>query len=121
MDLKTYSDRSIRLAPQLDFHGDLQHATLGMLSEIGEVADMVKKQLAAGKGINLDNLREELGDIVWYLNLAIVRCGFTWDEVLEANNAKLSARYPEGRFLLSRSENRDTHTEMKAVHAATDR
>lgn len=46
------------------------HAILGMLTELGEFADVFKKHLFYGKPLDFANLEEELGDIGWYKQLA---------------------------------------------------
>lgn len=40
---------------------------LGILTEIGELADIFKKNLAYGKPMDYVNLGEELADVCWYV------------------------------------------------------
>jgi hypothetical protein len=48
-----------------------------------------------------------LGDICWYIAQACMALDTTFEEILQMNYEKLSARYPEGTFdILSQSENR---------------
>jgi NTP pyrophosphatase (non-canonical NTP hydrolase) len=84
-------------------------ASHGISAEAGEFTEIVKKCLYQGKPYNEENiiwLRKELGDILFYLQLACTALGVTIDEVLQMNFEKLSARYPEGTFTVNRSENR---------------
>jgi NTP pyrophosphatase (non-canonical NTP hydrolase) len=45
---------------------DLLHMKLGVLTEIGEILDIFKKELAYKKSIDIVNLGEELADVAWY-------------------------------------------------------
>jgi NTP pyrophosphatase (non-canonical NTP hydrolase) len=84
-------------------------AALGMSAEAGEFTEVVKKIILQGKPYNEENvfhMKRELGDICWYLAQACMALDTNFDEVLEMNYEKLSARYPEGAFDVYRSENR---------------
>jgi NTP pyrophosphatase (non-canonical NTP hydrolase) len=84
-------------------------AALGMSAEAGEFTEVVKKILLQGKPYDLQNqfhLKRELGDICWYLAQACMALDTNFEEVLQMNYEKLSARYPEGSFDVFRSENR---------------
>ena len=84
-------------------------AAFGMSAEAGEFTEVVKKIILQGKPYNEDNvfhLKRELGDICWYLAQACMALDVTFEEVLQLNYEKLSARYPEGTFDVYSSENR---------------
>ena len=84
-------------------------AALGMSAEAGEFTEVVKKIVLQGKPYNEENafhLKRELGDICWYLAQACMALDISFNEVLQMNFEKLSARYPEGAFDVYRSENR---------------
>jgi NTP pyrophosphatase (non-canonical NTP hydrolase) len=84
-------------------------AALGMTAEAGEFTEVVKKIFLQGKTYNEENafhLKRELGDICWYIAQACMALGTNFDEILQMNYEKLSARYPEGAFDVYRSENR---------------
>jgi NTP pyrophosphatase (non-canonical NTP hydrolase) len=84
-------------------------AAFGISAEAGEFTEVVKKILLQGKSYNEDNvfhLKRELGDICWYIAQACMALDTTFEEVLQMNYEKLSARYPEGTFDVFRSENR---------------
>lgn len=72
----------------------LLHAAMGMCTETGEFMDMLKKHILYGKTIDQVNLKEELGDLEWYVALAIDELKTTFGYVFETNIAKLRARYP---------------------------
>jgi NTP pyrophosphatase (non-canonical NTP hydrolase) len=84
-------------------------AAFGMSAEAGEFTEVVKKIILQGKPYNEDNvfhMKRELGDLCWYLAQACMALDTTFEEVLQMNYEKLSARYPEGTFNVYRSENR---------------
>ena len=84
-------------------------AALGMTAEAGEFTEVVKKIVMQGKPYNEENvfqMKRELGDICWYLAQACMALDTNFEEVLQMNYEKLSARYPEGTFDVFRSENR---------------
>ena len=84
-------------------------AALGMSAEAGEFTEVIKKIVLQGKPYNEENafhLKRELGDICWYLSQAFMALDTNFEEILQMNYEKLSARYPEGTFDVYRSENR---------------
>ena len=92
----------------------LLHAGMGMCTESAEFVDMMKKHIFYGKPLDKVNLREEIGDLLWYIGLAVDVLGTTIDEVMTINIDKLKARYPEN-FTEHHAENRDLVTERKIL------
>ena len=87
----------------------LMTAAFGISAESGEFTEVIKKIFLQGKPYNDDNvfhLKRELGDICWYIAQACMALDTSFEEVLQMNYEKLSARYPEGTFDIFRSENR---------------
>lgn len=87
--------------------GDILNACLGLSGEVGELNDMVKKWVFHEKVLDVNHLKKECGDILWYI--ALLCESFKWDmgEVMQTNIDKLIARYPidEG-FTVNRANNR---------------
>jgi len=84
-------------------------AAFGMSAEAGEFTEVVKKIFLQGKPYTEENvfhMKRELGDLCWYLAQACIALDITFEQVLEMNYEKLSARYPEGTFSVYKSENR---------------
>lgn len=54
-------------------HENERHMNLGVITEIGEVLDIFKKNLAYKKPIDVVNLGEELADMSWYI---VNKCRF---------------------------------------------
>ena len=84
-------------------------AAVGIAAEGGEFMEIVKKITFQGKPWNQDNiehLKIELGDVMWYVAQACMALDISLEEVLDRNISKLAARYPEGTFDAYYSENR---------------
>ena len=45
----------------------LSNAAMGLCGEAGEGCDLLKKHLYQGHKLDMDKVREELGDVAWYL------------------------------------------------------
>jgi len=87
------------------FSERLSVAALGLTGESGEVADHIKKHLGHGHPLDMDSLRKELGDVLWYVAELSTTLGIDLGEVAQGNVDKLLARYPDG-FSTKRSLNR---------------
>ena len=84
-------------------------AAFGISAEAGELVEIIKKILLQGKSYNEDNvihMKKEAGDVLWYLSQLCIALDTTFEELMEINYQKLSARYPEGTFSVYKSENR---------------
>jgi NTP pyrophosphatase (non-canonical NTP hydrolase) len=92
----------------------LTHAALGMNTEAGEFLDVIKKYLFYGKDIDYVNLREELGDLCWYIGLACDVLETNFDNIQQQNIAKLESRYPE-KFTVENAINRDLNKEREVL------
>jgi NTP pyrophosphatase (non-canonical NTP hydrolase) len=76
--------------------GGLLNGCLGLSGETGEVVDAIKKVLFHGKERNDQEIKKELGDVLWYVALIAESLGYSMDEIMEQNIDKLKKRYPEG-------------------------
>lgn len=84
---------------------DLHHATTGMATEAGEALDTTKKIWVYGQNLltrnkegqtHEQNLKEEMGDMLYYIQHCANLLGTTLEELMVANQEKLTARYPTG-------------------------
>jgi NTP pyrophosphatase (non-canonical NTP hydrolase) len=92
----------------------LIHAFLGLSSEVGELADMLKKHIIYGKELDAINVLEESGDLEWYVALALRAVKASMEECMEKNIAKLRARYGD-KFTQHAALNRDLDKERRAL------
>ena len=82
---------------------------IGLSSEGGEFAEIIKKCIFQGKPLDKDtrfHIKRELGDILWYWINSVRALGFDPNTVIEENVNKLKSRYPGGEFDPYYSENR---------------
>ena len=87
----------------------LMTGAIGMASEGGEFAEIVKKCIFQGKPMDDETVfhcKRELGDIMWYWINSCRSLGLDPNEVVAENVNKLKARYPGGEFDVHYSENR---------------
>ena len=87
----------------------LMTGAIGMASEGGEFAEIVKKCIFQGKPLDDETIfhcKRELGDIMWYWISSCRALGLEPNEVIAENVKKLEARYPGGAFDVHYSENR---------------
>jgi len=100
--MKELDEQGVKLTHLLTF-------ALGASAEIGEAIEIIKKCLLQGKPFN-DATKihcvKELGDVFWYLAQFCIAMNVTFEDIMQINYEKLSARYPEGTFSVYRSENR---------------
>lgn len=74
------------------------HAAVGISGEAGELLDAVKKHWVYNKPLDFDNVAEELGDILFYMQKLCNMFGFNISGLIAANREKLEKRYPSGNY-----------------------
>lgn len=78
------------------------YPTLGLVNEAGEVAGKVKKIFRDKQGVisaeDREALKQELGDVLWYLAQIATEIGVELDEVAGANLSKLFDRLERGKI-----------------------
>lgn len=94
----------------------LIHASMGLVTEAAEFQDALKKALFYGKTLDTTNLKEEMGDILWYLALAMDALDTDFDAEQDRVIRKLKARYPS-KFENELAENRDLATERQILES----
>lgn len=96
------------------------HAIVGLTGEVGELASVLQKWLWYGKAFTLVELqqkvKDEAGDVLWYVAELLSAFGLSMQDVMEANIAKLKVRYPEKYAdALAADEARDRAAEACAI------
>lgn len=96
----------------------LVHFVLGLNGEIGEVTEIVKKQLYGGK-IPEEPIIGELGDVLWYLTALCSTLDITFEELINHNYQKLNHKY---NFTVKDTcigcKNTDTQRHSECMNAA---
>ena len=109
-DTEALSERLQRLEDETNVNmALLLTSAIGMASEGGEFAEIVKKCVFQGKPLDADtrfHIKRELGDVLWYWINGVRALGLDPNSVIEENVNKLKKRYPGGEFDVHYSENR---------------
>lgn len=105
MQLNEYQRLAERTANNIEWENRLVNFSLGVSGEAGEFANLVKKIKYHGHKYDREKLKEELGDILWYVAALATTICCDLDDVAKFNITKLRCRYPEG-FSEERSRNR---------------
>ena len=96
---------------------DLLHSGIGLATESGEFLDALKKTIFYGKQLDEVNLAEELGDLLWYIALAMNALDTDFEEQMQINIDKLKLRYPD-KFTEEAAEVRDLAAERKLLESS---
>lgn len=75
---------------------EILHAKLGIAGEAGELFDAETKE----------DVKNEAGDLLWYLAVLLSEHGLTFEEVMRGNIDKLRKRYSTGTFTRQEALNR---------------
>ena len=110
-----YVAKAMRTNNDMGFRDNVIHAACLLSTESGEVVSEVKRFFAYGKPLDKHNIKEELGDLMWGIALMCDTLGFTLEDVLAMNIAKLEARYPNAKFNADHAINRDVAAEKAAM------
>lgn len=92
---------------------DAIHALVGIVGECGETAEKLLAYIDNGGELDVQNIREEVSDKLWFLNLLAAFAGSDLVTIAGGNIRKLQKRYPQA-FTLEDYSNRDTKAEMAA-------
>ena len=109
-DVPDYTVIRERLLTADDDTLKIVHAGMGVGTEGGEILDACKKWMIYGKPLDKVNLREEAGDVLWYLSLLLRAIDSDFDETMQINIDKLRARYPS-KFTEAAALNRNLAVE----------
>ena len=113
-----YQQSALRTAPapgaRVNTDADLLHGAIGVATESGELLDAIKKHIFYGKALDVVNLREEIGDVMWYLAILCRATGTNMSDVASVNIEKLRLRYPD-KFDAKQALNRNLKSERKIL------
>ena len=87
----------------------ITNGVLGLAGESGECCDIVKKFKYQGHDLDKNHLKDELGDVLWYLAETASGLGITLEEVALYNLDKLHKRYHGNTFHKEDSINREEY------------
>lgn len=90
------------------------HAAIGLVTESGELMDALKKNMYYGKPLDVTNVKEEAGDILWYLAILFDAIGTDFGAEQGRVIAKLKARFPD-KFTDELAANRNLELERNIL------
>ena len=97
MNFEQYQSEASQTALYPRRLSNLEYPTLGLAGEAGEVANIVKKIQRDHGGVITDEtrakLKDELGDVLWYISACADELGLTLAQVAEFNVQKLAKRH----------------------------
>lgn len=89
------------------------HAIMGLVTESGELVESFLPRLIHGNELDIVNIQEEIGDLMWYTAILIdAVCPGKFEEILCKNVEKLRKRYSNQQFSKECAVNRDIDNEL---------
>ena len=101
MTLKEYQEFASK---NLKAGYDTKVFALGLGGETGEVLDILKKAYRDQSPVNKEHLKEELGDVLWYVANLCTCFGFSLEDIILSNVMKLTERYEKVETVLYENE-----------------
>ena len=102
MDFKEYQKKSRKTAVYPNAGKNFVYPVLGLTGESGEVADKIKKVIRDKSGIinreTKEELKKELGDVLWYLSQLASELKIPLSDVAEKNIEKIYDRMKRGKL-----------------------
>ncbi|GAA2165641.1 MULTISPECIES: nucleoside triphosphate pyrophosphohydrolase family protein [Glycomyces] len=100
MDMDEYQRAALRTAAPHDKPNVLFDLLLGLVGETGEIAEKAKKIIRDKDSDfsqwDTDDLKKELGDVLWYVAVLADHFELPLDDVAQHNIAKLADRQRRG-------------------------
>ncbi len=90
------------------------HSVVGLSTETGEMLEQLQKALRKEK-VDLVNIGEEQGDVLWYCAILCDELGMTFEELMKTNIKKLKERF-KGKFTEHYANNRNLKSERKILN-----
>ncbi|MEM0201069.1 MAG: nucleoside triphosphate pyrophosphohydrolase family protein [Candidatus Micrarchaeaceae archaeon] len=76
--------------------GRFYYPALGLAGEVGELLNKIKKIARDKKAPDINDLKGEIGDVLWYLSQLSNEFGIDLNEAAEENIKKLKSRKERG-------------------------
>ena len=111
MDFNYYQLRARETAIYPMIGDNLNYTLIGLTGENGELLNKFKKVIRDDKGVLSDEkkteMRDELGDVLWYIAMTACELGSNLDDIATANLLKLSRRRHTGTISGSGDKRQD--------------
>lgn len=100
MKFDEYQSAALKTARPKNARDEFIHLVLGLVGESGEIAEKVKKLVrdhdSDTSQFDTEDLKKELGDVLWYIAVLANYFDIPLDDVATANIAKLASRQARG-------------------------
>lgn len=97
--MNDYQQKALRTANP-NHPNELYHLVLGLVGESGEIAEKMKKLIrdhaSDESKIDRDDIKKELGDVLWCAAVLADYLGISLDDVATTNIEKLASRQKRG-------------------------
>jgi len=94
----------------------LDHSITGLVTESGELADLMKKIKFYGVNIPRINFLDEMADTLHYLVMGMNALEVSFDNLMQLNMTKLRTRSPNG-FTVESAVHKDKKREQKEIES----
>lgn len=102
MNFNEYDERARKTAVYPNIGNNYIYPVLGLCGEAGEVSEKIKKIIRDFGGVmsneQKEEIKKELGDVLWYVSAISRELGFSMEEVADKNLEKLGKRAEEGKL-----------------------
>lgn len=103
MNFNEYQELAIKTAMYPNIGDNFTYPALGLCGEAGEVAEKCKKIIRDKNGVwnydtDREDLKKELGDVLWYIANIAKEFYLDLNEVAEFNIQKLKSRQERGKL-----------------------
>ena len=89
-------EKSGNITPKALEH--LWYPVIGLSGEVGEVLNKIQKYWRDGKNVNVEELKGELGDVLWYLSTVATELDLKRDDIASYNITKLEDRLKRNKI-----------------------
>lgn len=86
---------------------NLLHLALGAAGEVGELVDAIKKHVIYNKSLDVKNIDEECGDMLFFISATLAAVGLDEAGCKRRNIEKLTKRYASGYSDKAAQERKD--------------
>lgn len=102
MKLNEYQNHALKTASGKTKNNEFFHLVLGLVGEGGEIAEKVKKLVRDHDSdlskLDVDDLKKELGDVLWYVAVLGDYFDLTLEDIAISNVEKLASRQTRGKL-----------------------
>ncbi len=93
LSFNEYQKHAYNLISEAGRKDMVTNGVLGLAGECGECCDIVKKYKFQGHDLDKEHLKDELGDVLWYIAETASGLGISLEDVAKFNLDKLHQRY----------------------------